>query len=301
MAKPDAVNRHSSGLEKILEHRFVAALTTTLWLEGCRDLEVLRSEVDDGGYDIVVEARGIQRHVQLKSMTKGGRKSSVSVNRRLSFKPSGCVIWFDYDPVTLVLGPFRWFGHPPGLPLPDPGERIARHSKADATGIKKGRPAHRVLTKSRFVTIDTIEQIAVLLFGRLPREEIGLLEEAICEAPDTTSPYWVHAVANGQFHAIPDDLDWQSSVHLAHLIDGYAFARVVGITDPFAFEELQLGSAVEYGRWSGGPVVLWLTLFLEHRRWRMSPFPPDPGSKQLLDRLCQQLVTALKLQTYLIP
>ena len=66
----------SSCLEKVLEHRFVAELTTCLWLAGCRDVEVLRSEVDAHGYDLVVEARGILRHIQLKSMVRGGQEAA---------------------------------------------------------------------------------------------------------------------------------------------------------------------------------------------------------------------------------
>ena len=146
---------HSSGLEKVLEHRFIAELTTCLWLGGCRDFEVLRSEVDASGYDLVVEARGVLRHIQLKSMVTGGKKRSVSVNMRLASRPSGCVVWFDYDPATLSLGPFPWFGTLPELGLPDLGEEVARHTKGDSTGFRNKRSGHRVLRKSKFSQVDT--------------------------------------------------------------------------------------------------------------------------------------------------
>jgi hypothetical protein len=45
------------------------------------------------------------------------------------------------------------------------GERIARHSKANAGGVKTARPAHRVLAKSRFVHVDSINNLLPLLFG----------------------------------------------------------------------------------------------------------------------------------------
>src|SRR6476620_10460783 len=63
----------SSCLEKVLEHRFLAELTSALWLGGVRDFEVLRSDVDSHGYDLVIEANGILRHIQLKAMVCGGK------------------------------------------------------------------------------------------------------------------------------------------------------------------------------------------------------------------------------------
>lgn len=155
----------SSGLEKVLEHRFVAELATSLWIEGCRDVELLRSEVDAHGYDLVIEARGTMRHIQLKSMVAGGKKQYVTVNTRLAAKPSGCVVWFDYDPHTLELGPFRWFGGSPGVGLPDTGDTVARHSKANALGQKSQRAGHRVIRKSRFQQVDTVGALVQLLFG----------------------------------------------------------------------------------------------------------------------------------------
>jgi hypothetical protein len=155
----------SSGLEKVLEHRFVAELATSLWIEGCRDIELLRSEVDAHGYDLVIEAKGTMRHIQLKSMVAGGKKQHVTVNTRLAAKSSGCVVWFDYDPRTLELGPFRWFGAPPGSALPDTGDTVAKHSKANAMGQKSERSAHRVIRKSKFQQVDTVAALLLLLFG----------------------------------------------------------------------------------------------------------------------------------------
>lgn len=286
---------HSSSLEKVLEHRFVSELTTCLWLGGCRDFEVLRSEVDASGYDIVVEAKGVLRHIQLKSMAKAGKKRSVSVNMRLASKPSGCLVWFDYDPATLRLGPFRWFGTLPGFGLPHPGEEVARHTKGDSTGSKKQRVAHRVLRKSKFTQVGTVADLVPFLFGYEFTDEIQLLQHRMSEPPDPVAQAWIREIYAGNFAAVPEGLAWKESAHLAHLIDGYDLARSLGLGDPFDFEARQLAHATETGRWSGGSAVLWTTLFLEHRRWRnASPFSPDPETELLLDRLCRQLATSLK-------
>jgi hypothetical protein len=51
----------SSLREKIIEHAFVAELLRTLWRRGQRDVEVLRAEVDRGGYDVVFHCSGVMR------------------------------------------------------------------------------------------------------------------------------------------------------------------------------------------------------------------------------------------------
>ena len=46
----------SSLREQALVHIFLGQLLTFMWLNGGRDIEVLKSEVDRGGYDLVLEA-----------------------------------------------------------------------------------------------------------------------------------------------------------------------------------------------------------------------------------------------------
>lgn len=288
-----AHSRDSSGLEKVLEHRFISELTTCLWLAGCHDLEVLRSEVDSHGYDIVVDARGVLRHIQLKSMVRGGKKKHVGVNMRLAAKPSGCVIWYDYNPTTLALGPFRWFGTLAGLGLPDPGSKVVRHSKADATGAKNMRAGHRELRKRRFTQVATMAELVPFLFGGEPEFEIDLLREHLLSQPEPAAIDWVADVRRGRFGAIPRDLTWTNSVEFAHLVDGYGLAPQLGLGEALEFEQRQLEHAMEFGRWLGGPAALWTTLFLEHRRWRTAATDPDPDILVLLDKLCKQLVHAL--------
>ncbi len=294
MDEQPAPYHDSTVLEKTLEHRFVADLTARLWLDGCRDFEVLRSDVDANGYDIVVEAKGVMRHVQLKSMVRGGKKQEVSVNIRLAGKPSGCVIWYDYDPQTLALGPFRWFGTLPHLRLPDPGDTAAKHSRGNADGTKFARSGHRVIRKSGFTKIGTMDELLIALFGQDPGRDIAFLRKNLCEVSNPSDPGWLPDVRAGRFEAIPDTLGWNDSCGLAHLVDGYDLAGRLGLGDPFAFEERQLDHAMAVGSWLGGPAVLWTSLFLQHRRWRMAGMDPDPDMHGLLDTLCRQLVTSVK-------
>lgn len=156
----------SSAREKVLEYRFLADLTAELFL---RDMgfDVLRSDVDALGHDLVIEANGVIRHIQLKAMYRGGKRTRLTANIRLAARPSGCIVWMIYDPVTLGLVSFRWFGGAPGEQLPDIGARIARHGKCNAMGIKTDRPAHRVIPGRYFVTLPDVSTLTDRMFGSI--------------------------------------------------------------------------------------------------------------------------------------
>jgi hypothetical protein len=157
----------SSTREKLIEHLFIGELLRHLWLHGIRDVEVLRAEVDSGGFDLAVECGGILRHIQLKASHKTAKTDSVGINIALSRKPSGCVVWLFFDESTLEFSAFRWFGAEPGRQLPALGDRIARHSKANSRGEKTARPQIREIRKSAFRSLGSIEEVADALFGCL--------------------------------------------------------------------------------------------------------------------------------------
>lgn len=166
--EPNAICHSSSALEKVLEHRFVAELSAALWKRGSGDFEVLRSEVDRHGYDLVTEANGIIRHIQLKALRQGGKRPRWRSNTRLATKPAGCVVWMVYEPADLTLGPFMWFGGEAGERLPELGDRVAGHTKGNAHGVKTERPDHRIVRKSAFEMIGSMEELAERLFGTGP-------------------------------------------------------------------------------------------------------------------------------------
>ncbi len=155
----------SSLREKLIEHLFVGDLLRSLWRQGSRDIEVLRADVDRTGYDIVLESDGVLRHLQLKASYSRAKTSRVGININLARKPSGCVIWIWFDPDTIELGPFLWFGGQPGEPLPPLGDRIGKHTKGDRTGLKAERPNIRILGKGQFSTLSTMDDVSQALFG----------------------------------------------------------------------------------------------------------------------------------------
>ncbi|QHL92043.1 hypothetical protein GVO57_14245 (plasmid) [Sphingomonas changnyeongensis] len=282
----------SSVLEKVLEYRFLADLLAHL-LTRSIDFDVLRGDVDLQGHDLVIEANGIVRHIQLKATVAGGKRSKVNVNTKLSSKPSGCVVWMRYHPETLEIGPFGWLGGLPGEPLPDLGTKLVRHSKGNAQGFKAERAGHRIVGRSRFTMVPDISGLAHLLFGTGKVDISAILNLQLRASAGAHIEVVLRSLC-------PEQLDWSNSVGIAHLIDGYELIQRAGLGTPSVFADQQLSRARETGFWSGDLPELWATLFLEHRRWRMSaPMEPGPDARNLLDRLCEQLQTALQRAGYL--
>ena len=159
---PDSGHTLQSSLRaSIVEHLFVGELMALLWSRGIREIELLRAEVDCAGYDLVIGCNGIERHIQFKSSHKDGKAASVNVHTALCRKPSGCVLWIIFDENERKIGPFLWFGGSPGRPMPELGHRVARHTRKP----KSERKAIRVVTKSRFEKLATIEEVATRLFA----------------------------------------------------------------------------------------------------------------------------------------
>jgi hypothetical protein len=86
-----AHSTHSSAREKVLEHAFISELLRALWREGIRNLEVLRSEVDGHGYDLMVGYGSILRPIQLKASYDGAKTRSANVHTGIAGKPGDIV------------------------------------------------------------------------------------------------------------------------------------------------------------------------------------------------------------------
>jgi hypothetical protein len=158
---------HSTLRERIVEHVFVGAALQRLWQRGVTDVEVLRSEFDAGGYDLVMSFRKVVRHIQFKTVMSNGKATDTKISLKLMEKPSGCVIWIVLTP-ELGLHSYLWFGGSPGEPMPDIGHmKPAKHAKANAQGIKTERPNHRIVPRTRFEKLDTLDAVLDRLFGTL--------------------------------------------------------------------------------------------------------------------------------------
>ena len=157
---------NSSFREKLVEHLFVGELLKLSWQNDRCDLEVAKPEVDNSGYDLILEAQRFIRHIQLKASFLGSSTSTQKIHVRLSEKPSGCGVWIYFDEKTLTLGPFLYFGGLPGQWLSSIEEaRVAKHTKGNQTGHKAERPNIRVISRGKFKTFETLEDLYAALFG----------------------------------------------------------------------------------------------------------------------------------------
>lgn len=157
--------RNSVLREIILEHFFIGEVLKRLWQKRIFDVEVLRSEFDAGGYDLVVSRGDLVRHIQLKSRLSSATSRSVSVGLRLTQRPSGCVIWMVVSE-TLEFEKFLYFGREAGEPLPDLCEfKVTKHVKANKDGVFLEKPGHRIVPASKFETLKTLDQVIEKLLG----------------------------------------------------------------------------------------------------------------------------------------
>lgn len=155
----------SSYRERLVEHLFIGELLKYGWLKNLTGFEILRPEVDDSGYDLLVEYKGFARHIQLKSSFVGARASSHAIQTVLTHKPSGCVVWIKFDQHSMAIQQYLFFGGPPGSPLPSMEHlRTARRTTPNAQGEKPERLGHRVVPKSLFSPVSKIERLFELLF-----------------------------------------------------------------------------------------------------------------------------------------
>ncbi|SHK52435.1 hypothetical protein [Hymenobacter psychrotolerans] len=150
--------------EQVVEHLFIAELLQEAWLRFNRVVEVMRSEVDAYGYDLVLECQGIVRHVQLKTSRQDAATSRQKVGVALCTKPSGCVVWIkrkeDKSDTKRFKLSYLFFGNSPGQPLQSlleieadgkPKFPEATHTKPSKDGNYNVRKAMRLVRKQHFV------------------------------------------------------------------------------------------------------------------------------------------------------
>ena len=159
---------HSTLRERIVEHQFVVDALRWAWNHRIYDVEVLRSEFDAGGYDLVMSYKKIIRHIQFKTTLEGGKAANIKASLKLMEKPSGCIIWI-FVTLDLQIHHYLWLGAP-GPPFPDIRELThAKHTKGNAQGKKTKRPQHRIVPIGKFDELgSSIEEVLKRLFGQLP-------------------------------------------------------------------------------------------------------------------------------------
>lgn len=169
---------HSSLRESIVEHVFAGQILKALWEQDRFDVEVLKPQVDNAGYDLAIgfnsgrmRDRPILRHVQLKCSNANSKTDSVNVSLKLAEKPNWCVIWIFVDG-KLEFKSFGWLDSRACRPsLKDANFKVARQTKGDSTGKKAKRPGLREVPKNRFEKLPSIGDVIGRLFQEAPEQE----------------------------------------------------------------------------------------------------------------------------------
>jgi hypothetical protein len=151
MPNPTFLYKNSRFFETLLEGRFLFDLRRSLVLRNPPSLlNVLRSEVDAFGFDLVLALGDKSIHVQMKTRSGLPPPNKYAISEQLWGLPSACVVWMLYDAEVLEPSSYYVFG----LPLPEmtvfdelrrPGFR----------GVKMQAANYKNLT---------IEELATLLF-----------------------------------------------------------------------------------------------------------------------------------------
>ena len=159
----------SNFYEQLVEHAFISELLQEAWFRYGKTVEVLSSEIDSSGYDLLLECNGVIRHVQLKNSIAGAKTAYQKINITLAEKPGGCVVWLmreEDESKNRINLKYLYFGDAPGKPLPSLETfKIAKHTKGNAQGVKKERPLIRQAPKSKFIELSGINELLGKHFG----------------------------------------------------------------------------------------------------------------------------------------
>ena len=161
------VNPHSyysSRREKLLESLFAGEVLRELWRRGIYEVDLLHSDIDASGYDVVLELHNGVRHIQLKASTK---RKLVVANAKISDRPSGCIIVMIISEDTLNFTEFLWFGNELCKPCPDIRTfPKARHTKGDATGVKAKRQDTYKVSVGKFERVTSFTSLVDRLISK---------------------------------------------------------------------------------------------------------------------------------------
>ena len=162
----DLASLESSYQEKLTEYVFLSEFLQESWLVRGQQIAVMRPDVDNAGYDLVLECAGAIRHIQLKSSRWDAKTSRQGVNAKLGEIDGGCVIWLFHNSEGKRINlKYQFFGGTP-KECPDLGNKVDKHTKANAQGVKTLRANRRVLNKGQFKPVDSVGELIDKLFPK---------------------------------------------------------------------------------------------------------------------------------------
>jgi hypothetical protein len=140
-ARIQALAERSSYVENVLRHAFLAELSCLVWENDPFDsLKISNGEVDDSGYDVVLERGNVVRHIQLKQAHEEKVPKKFSVRVSFATLPGSCMVVISHALTDLRPKSYSFYGSNPTEPMP----YIEAHRTTKSSG-RRNADGDRVL------------------------------------------------------------------------------------------------------------------------------------------------------------
>jgi hypothetical protein len=162
-----ALAERSSHVENVLRHAFLAELAGEVWRDDPNEpLGISNAEVDDSGYDVVLERNAIIRRIQLKQHHEGKTPKAFSVRVEFATYPGSCIVAIAHSLADLKPTFYSFYGSGPAEHMPY--IEVHRTTKAAKRKTSEGTRAlrlnYRDVPFSRFKKNLSIRQLIEELF-----------------------------------------------------------------------------------------------------------------------------------------
>lgn len=142
MLKPEFISKNSRLMESLLEHRFLYDLGKHLLLtKQPRVMNVLKSEVDMFGFDLVLATADRTVHIQMKTRSGKPTNSPFNLSEQLWKIRDAGTIWMLYDAGTLEPTNYSVLG----FPMP-PLNGFGKSERHGFRSVKMQQANHRRLS-----------------------------------------------------------------------------------------------------------------------------------------------------------
>ncbi|HZP93204.1 MAG TPA: hypothetical protein VFB20_10015 [Burkholderiales bacterium] len=163
----EALAERSSHVENVLRHAFLADLASEVWRDDPNEpLGISNAEVDDSGYDVILERNATIRRIQLKQTHDEKTPKKFSVRVEFATYPGACIVVIAHSLLDLRPTSYSFYGSSPDNPMP----YIEAHRTTKAPGRRTAdgkrilRLKYRDVPFSRFKRNLSMRQLLDELF-----------------------------------------------------------------------------------------------------------------------------------------
>jgi hypothetical protein len=162
-----ALAERSSHVENVLRHAFLAELAGEVWRDDPNEpLGISNAEVDDSGYDVVLERSATIRRVQLKQHHQDKAPRAFSVRVEFATYAGSCVVAIAHSLVDLKPTSYSFYGGGPdeSMPYIEAHRTTKAAGRRTAEGTRVLRLKYRDVPFSRFKKNLSMRQLIAELF-----------------------------------------------------------------------------------------------------------------------------------------